>query len=121
MVQICISFSASSYNSFSANQQLETTPDAGTERGVLLERARQDWRDMKVTPNNLSYIFVCVLEFAFELVSQVKKKAKWIRKAMKEFRDYEEKVVDFKAKHPEFNPPSVKSFLTQEEQKILDK
>ena len=52
---------------------------------------------------------------------QVKKKAKWIRKAMKEFRDYEEKVVDFKAKHPEFNPPSVKSFLTQEEQKILDK
>ena len=32
-----------------------------------------------------------------------------------------EKVVDFKAKHPEFNPPSVKSFLTQEEQKILDK
>ena len=52
---------------------------------------------------------------------QVKKKAKWIRKAMKEFREYEEKVVDFKAKHPEFNPPSVKSFLTQEEQKILDK
>ena len=54
-------------------------------------------------------------------IFQVKKKAKWIRKAMKEFRDYEEKVVDFKAKHPEFNPPSVKSFLTQEEQKILDK
>ena len=27
---------------------------------------------------------------------KVKKKAKWIRKAMKEFRDYEEKVVDFK-------------------------
>ena len=54
-------------------------------------------------------------------ILQVKKKAKWIRKAMKEFRDYEEKVVDFKAKHPEFNPPSVKSFLTQEEQKILDK
>merc|ERR1719150_1681575 len=79
-------------------QQLETTPDAGTERGVLLERARQDWRDMKV-----------------------KKKAKWIRKAMKEFQEYEEQVVDFKAKHPEFNPPSVKSFLTQEEQKILDK
>jgi upstream-binding transcription factor len=79
-------------------QQLETTPETGTERGVMLERARQDWRDMKV-----------------------KKKAKWIRKAMKEFREYEEKVVDFKAKHPEFNPPSVKSFLTQEEQKILDK
>ena len=52
---------------------------------------------------------------------QVKKKAKWIRKAMREFREYEEKVVEFKAKHPEFNPPSVKSFLTQEEQKILDK
>lgn len=79
-------------------QQLECQPDAGTERGVLLERARQDWRDMKV-----------------------KKKAKWIRKAMKEFREYEEQVVDFKSKHPEFNPPSVKSFLTQEEQKILDK
>merc|ERR1740131_522581 len=40
---------------------------------------------------------------------------------MKEFREYEEQVVDFKSKHPEFNPPSVKSFLTQEEQKILDK
>merc|ERR1719471_703392 len=38
-----------------------------------------------------------------------------------EFQEYEEQVVDFKAKHPEFNPPSVKSFLTQEEQKILDK
>lgn len=77
-------------------QQQETQLDSGTERGVLLERARQEWRDMKV-----------------------KKKAKWIRKAMKEFQDYEVQVVEFKAKHPEFNPPSVKSFLTQEEQKIL--
>jgi hypothetical protein len=34
----------------------------------------QEWRDMKV-----------------------KKKAKWIRKAMKEFREYEERVVEFKA------------------------
>ena len=50
---------------------------------------------------------------------KVKKKAKWIRKAMKEFQDYEEQVIEFKSKHPEFNPPSVKSFLTQEEQKIL--
>ena len=79
-------------------QQLDTQLEPGSERGVLLERARQEWRDMKV-----------------------KKKAKWIRKAMTEFQDYEEQVVDFKAKHPEFNPPSVKSFLTQEEQKILDK
>ena len=39
------------------SQQLETTPDAGTERGVLLERARQDWRDMKV-------VCIPVLEFA---------------------------------------------------------
>merc|ERR1719410_1405813 len=79
-------------------QQLDTQQEPGAERGVLLEKARQEWRDMKM-----------------------KKKAKWIRKAMKEFQDYEEQVVDFKAKHPEFNPPSVKSFLTQEEQKILDK
>ena len=77
-------------------QQLDSQTEHGTERGVLLERARQEWRDMKM-----------------------KKKAKWIRKAMKEFQEYEEQVVDFKAKHPEFNPPSVKSFLTQEEQKIL--
>ncbi len=28
---------------------------------------------------------------------KVKKKAKWIRKAMKEFREYEERVVEFKA------------------------
>ena len=90
----------------------------------MLERARQDWRDMKVRfLFEFVFQFVVVHKFAFaiELVFQVKKKAKWIRKAMKEFRDYEEKVVDFKAKHPEFNPPSVKSFLTQEEQKILDK
>jgi len=79
-------------------QQMEGLNEQTTERGVQLERARQEWRDMKV-----------------------KKKAKWIRKAMKEFRDYEEKVVEFKSKHPEFNPPSIKSFLTQEEQKILDK
>ena len=79
-------------------QQLDSQTEHGAERGVLLERARQEWRDMKM-----------------------KKKAKWIRKAMKEFQEYEEQVVDFKAKHPEFNPPSVKSFLTQEEQKILGK
>jgi len=79
-------------------QLLEQEPGTGTERSVLLEKARQDWREMKV-----------------------KKKAKWIRKAMKDYREYEEKVVDFKSKHPEFNPPCIKSFLTQEEQKILDK
>ncbi len=28
---------------------------------------------------------------------KVKKKAKWIRKSMKEFREYEERVVEFKA------------------------
>ena len=39
-------------------QQLETTPDAGTERGVLLERARQDWRDMKVVL--FSWFRVCM-------------------------------------------------------------
>jgi len=38
-----------------------------------------------------------------------------------EFQDYEVQVIEFKSKHPEFNPPSVKSFLTQDEQKILDK
>lgn len=79
-------------------QLLEQEPGSGAERSVLLEKARQDWREMKV-----------------------KKKAKWIRKAMKDYREYEEKVVDFKSKHPEFNPPSIKSFLTQEEQKTLDK
>ena len=31
---------------------------------------------------------------------KVKKKAKWIRKAMKEFREYEERVVEFKAGGP---------------------
>jgi hypothetical protein len=28
---------------------------------------------------------------------KVKKKAKWIRKAMKEFREYEDRVLEFKA------------------------
>ena len=51
---------------FSANQQLETTPDAGTERGVLLERARQDWRDMKVCQNVSSFKFG--LQRAFTIV-----------------------------------------------------
>lgn len=50
---------------------------------------------------------------------KVKKKAKWIRQAMQEYREYEEQVIEFKSKHAEFNPPSIKSFLTQEEQKIL--
>jgi len=77
---------------------MEGVTDQTAERGVQLERARQEWREMKV-----------------------KRKAKWIRKAMQEFRAYEDRVQQFKMMHPEFNPPSVKSFLTQEEQKILDK
>ena len=56
-------------NFFPANQQLETTPDAGTERGVLLERARQDWRDMKVCQNVSSFKFGLQRAFAIVLIS----------------------------------------------------
>ena len=57
---------------FSADQQLETTPDAGTERGVLLERARQDWRDMKV-PQNFSFLKIFHFFLVFNFYLQLKK------------------------------------------------
>ncbi len=48
------------------------------------------------------HFFILILSDAVSIVQEwrdmkVKKKAKWIRKAMKEFREYEERVVEFKA------------------------
>merc|ERR1711976_465019 len=49
------------------------------------------------------------------------KKAKWIKKAVENYRDYEEKVAEFMAQNPGYVRPQHKSFLTQEDQRILDK
>ena len=37
------------------------------------------------------------------------------------FREYDENITAFIAKNPGYVPPQHKSFLTQEDQKILDK
>merc|ERR1712001_738417 len=68
------------------------------DRQSYAEQCRQEWKTMKV-----------------------KKKAKWIKKAVENYREYEEKVADFMAQNPGYVRPAQKNFLTQEEQKILDK
>merc|ERR1712226_686950 len=62
------------------------------------EQCRQEWKTMKV-----------------------KKKAKWIKKAVENYREYEEKVAEFMVQNPGYVRPAQKNFLTQEEQRILDK
>ena len=52
---------------------------------------------------------------------KVKKKAKWIKKAVENYREYEEKVAEFMVQNPGYVRPAQKNFLTQEEQRILDK
>ena len=72
--------------------------DSNFDRQSCAENYRQEWKTMKP-----------------------KKKAKWIKKAAENFRDYEEKVTSFISKNPGYIPPQHKSFLTQEDQRILDK
>ncbi len=68
------------------------------DRQSTAERCRSEWKTMKV-----------------------KKKAKWIKKAAEMFREYEEAVALFADQNPGYVPPERKNFLTQEDQKILDK
>jgi len=52
---------------------------------------------------------------------KLKKKAKWIKKAADNFREYDDRVADFCSKNPGYVRPQLKNFLTQEDQRILDK
>ena len=68
------------------------------DRQSTAERCRNEWKTMKV-----------------------KKKAKWIKRAAQMFREYEEWVAAFGEQNPGYVAPERKNFLTQEDQKILDK
>merc|ERR1712001_556652 len=68
------------------------------DRQSYAEQCRQEWKTMKV-----------------------KKKAKWIKKAAENYREYDENITAFIAKNPGYVRPAQKNFLTQEEQRILDK
>ena len=68
------------------------------DRQSAAERYRQEWKNMKL-----------------------KKKAKWIKKAADNFREYDDRVADFCSKNPGYVRPQLKNFLTQEDQRILDK
>ena len=73
--------------------------DPGFDRQSTAEKCRNEWKNMKV-----------------------KKKAKWIRRAADAFREYELRVEEFTEQNPGYIPPhDKKNFLTQEDQKILDK
>merc|ERR1712200_243618 len=52
---------------------------------------------------------------------KLKKKAKWIKKANDNYREYEEKITEFMAQNPGYVRPQHKNFLTQDDQRILDK
>eukprot|EP00094_Tigriopus_californicus_P006566 TCALIF_06322-PA protein Name:"Similar to ubtf-a Nucleolar transcription factor 1-A (Xenopus laevis)" AED:0.17 eAED:0.17 QI:0/-1/0/1/-1/1/1/0/518 len=72
--------------------------DQSFDRSSVSEKCRAEWKVMKL-----------------------KKKAKWIRKAADKYREYEELVSNFIKDNPGYIPPEKKNFLTQEDQKILDK
>ena len=72
--------------------------DTNFDRQSYAEQARQEWKNMKL-----------------------KKKAKWIKKANDNYREYEEKIIEFMAQNPGYVRPQHKNFLTQDDQRILDK
>merc|ERR1712142_22134 len=74
------------------------TGDSNFDRQSYAEQCRQEWKNMKL-----------------------KKKAKWIKKANDNYREYEEKITEFMAQNPGYVRPQHKNFLTQDDQRILDK
>merc|ERR1712038_464325 len=72
--------------------------DTNFDRQSCAEKYRAEWKTMKL-----------------------KKKAKWIKKANDNYREYEEKVAEFMAQNPGYVRPQHKNFLTQDDQRILDK
>ena len=80
-------------------QQMDThAGDTNFDRQSYAEQCRQEWKNMKL-----------------------KKKAKWIKKANDNYREYEEKIGEFVAQNPGYVRPQHKNFLTQDDQRILDK
>jgi len=80
-------------------QQMDThAGDTNFDRQSYAEQCRQEWKNMKL-----------------------KKKAKWIKKANDNYREYEEKIAEFVAQNPGYVRPQHKNFLTQDDQRILDK
>merc|ERR1712238_444547 len=71
--------------------------DSNFDRQSYAEQCRQEWKTMKL-----------------------KKKAKWIKKANDNYREYEEKISEFMAQNPGYVRPQHKNFLTQDDQRILD-
>ena len=74
------------------------TGDSNFDRQSYAEQCRQEWKNMKL-----------------------KKKAKWIKKANDNYREYEEKITEFTSQNPGYVRPQHKNFLTQDDQRILDK
>ena len=68
------------------------------DRQQCAEKCRLDWKKMKTT-----------------------KKGKWIQQALGEYKKYEERVGVFMRDNGGYVPPAKKNFLTQEDQKTLDK
>ena len=68
------------------------------DRQRCAEKCRLDWKKMKTT-----------------------KKGKWIQVALGEYKKYEERVGVFMRDNGGYVPPAKKNFLTQEDQKTLDK
>merc|ERR1719510_31195 len=89
---------ARAFDLFFKYQMDSHSGETNFDRQSYAEQCRQEWKTMKV-----------------------KKKAKWIKKAVENYREYEEKVADFMVQNPGYVRPAQKNFLTQEEQRILDK
>ncbi len=76
----------------------ECVNDPNYDRQAMAERCRQEWKGMKT-----------------------KKKFKWIKKGNDQFREYENRLAEFQQQHPDYIPAERKHYLTQEDQKTMDK
>merc|ERR1719357_2439457 len=89
---------AKPFDLFFKSQMDLHTGDSNFDRQSYAEQCRQEWKNMKL-----------------------KKKVKWIKKANDNYREYEEKITEFMAQNPGYVRPQHKNFLTQDDQRILDK
>lgn len=89
---------AKPFDLYFKNQMDMHAGDSNFDRQSYAEQCRQEWKTMKL-----------------------KKKAKWIKKANDNYREYEEKISEFMAQNPGYVRPQHKNFLTQDDQRILDK
>ena len=89
---------AKPFDLYFKNQMDTHAGDSNFDRQSYAEQCRQEWKTMKL-----------------------KKKAKWIKKANDNYREYEEKISEFMAQNPGYVRPQHKNFLTQDDQRILDK